>query len=174
MTQYAESFEWCVPGASAAPVWNNFSAIGNNYISLTVKDLAALVAEIKSVIIPNWPGTRLIQDPPMQFPLRGEVGVFLLTEIISAPLEQKRAVGNAGFKALGWHPFGGMPSFRDRPDLQVSGLSAEHVRIVSKNSDQSVHLTHGDKLVLIPGYTDAMGFLHRQLYAIRQDKVEAL
>ncbi len=103
-----------------------------------------------------------------------QYGVFLLTEMISVPTNQNRAVGNAGFKTLGWHPYGGFPEFRDREDLTVSGLSAEHVRIMSKTPGQPVNLTQGDKIMLIPGYTDAMGFLHRKIIAFRQDKVEAV
>lgn len=92
------------------------------------------------------------------------MGAYLLTEIISVSKDKTRAMGNAGFKAAGWHPFGGLPSPRDRDDLTVAGFSAEHTKFTIKE-DSSVK--RGDKVVLYPGYTDAMGFLHRKIYAVR-------
>ncbi len=100
------------------------------------------------------------------------MGAFVLAQIISIPSDQSRAIANAGFKSIGLHPFGGLPECRDRKDLQVIGLSAEHTRIVPVNKDQGVSLSRGNKLVLIPGYTDAMGFSHKEIYAIRNDHVE--
>lgn len=102
------------------------------------------------------------------------MGSLILTQIISVPGDQSRAIGNAGFKAVGWHPFGGLPMPRDRKDLQVIGLSAEHTKLAAVNEREQVQLKYGDKLVLIPGYTDAMGFLHKQIYAIRNDVVECV
>ncbi len=100
------------------------------------------------------------------------IGAFLMAQIISVPADKSRAVANAGFKSVGLHPLGGLPGFRDRHDLQVVGLSAEHTRIVPINGAKEVSLSRGDKLVLIPGYMDAMGFLHKEIYAIRDDRVE--
>ena len=73
---------------------------------------------------------------------------------------------------MGWHPFGGLPQPRDRSDLRVIGLSAEHTKFESKSPGSPVNLKRGDKVVLIPGYLDAMGFLHNEIYALRNDKVE--
>lgn len=100
-----------------------------------------------------------------------KMGALILTQIISVPSDQSRAIGNAGFKAVGWHPFGGLPEPRDSKELRVIGLSAEHTKF--EHIDKSaVNLTRGDKVVLIPGYTDAMGFLHKEIYGIRNDHVE--
>ena len=99
------------------------------------------------------------------------MAALLLTEVMSVPADKSRAVANAGFKSAGIHPFGGLPGFRDRNDLEVIGLSAEHARIIPVNPEKSLSLTRGDKLVMIPGYLDAMGFLHKQIYAIRNDHV---
>ncbi|VVC75837.1 3-hydroxy-D-aspartate aldolase [Aquicella siphonis] len=101
-----------------------------------------------------------------------KIGALLLTQVISAAADQSRAIANAGFKTAGWHPFGGLPEPRDRKDLKIIGLSAEHTKIESIIEKHPVNLAHGDKIVLIPGYTDAMGFLHREIYAIRHDIVE--
>lgn len=100
-----------------------------------------------------------------------KMGALILTQIISVPSDQSRGIGNAGFKVVGWHPFGGLPEPRDRKDLRVIGLSAEHTKF--ENVDKlPVNLVRGDKIVLIPGYTDAMGFLHKEIYAMRNDQVE--
>lgn len=99
-----------------------------------------------------------------------KMGALLLTQIISVPQDQSRAMGDAGFKAAGWHPFGGLPQPRDAVGLQVIGLSAEHTKFAGIDNAK-VDVKHGDKVVLIPGYTDAMGFLHREIYAIRNDRV---
>src|SRR3990167_8879493 len=100
-----------------------------------------------------------------------KMGALILTQIISVPSDQSRAIGNAGFKAVGWHPFGGLPAPRDDKELRVIGLSAEHTKF-EKIDKSAVNLARGDKIVLIPGYTDAMGFLHKEIYGIRNDHVE--
>ena len=106
------------------------------------------------------------------------MAALLLTQIISMPADKSRAIGNAGFKTTGWHPFGGLPEPRDRHDLCVIGLSAEHTKFQSISTTESfkalINLVRGDKVVLIPGYTDAMGFLHREIFGIRKDKVEVV
>ena len=99
------------------------------------------------------------------------MGALILTQIISVPSDLRRAIGNAGFKTVGWHPFGGLPEPRDQKDLRVVGLSAEHIKFESVDKSP-VNLARGDKIVLIPGYTDAMGFLHKEIYGIRNDHVE--
>lgn len=99
------------------------------------------------------------------------MGALILTQIISMPSDQSRAIGDAGFKTVGWHPFGGLPEPRDHEALHVIGLSAEHTKF--ENRDKSpVNLLRGNKVVLIPGYTDAMGFLYKHIYGIRNDHVQ--
>eukprot|EP00211_Chloroparvula_japonica_P006419 CAMPEP_0119151140 /NCGR_PEP_ID=MMETSP1310-20130426/45919_1 /TAXON_ID=464262 /ORGANISM="Genus nov. species nov., Strain RCC2339" /LENGTH=408 /DNA_ID=CAMNT_0007143391 /DNA_START=199 /DNA_END=1421 /DNA_ORIENTATION=+ len=78
LTQYVELFEFVSPDQSEVPRkgeggWLRFSDITNSYISFTVKDLDAVMAHIKNEVVPKWDGVRFIQDPPMEFPLRGEV-----------------------------------------------------------------------------------------------------
>lgn len=99
-----------------------------------------------------------------------KMGLFVLSQIISVPQDKTRATGNAGFKAVGWHPFGGLPQPRDHHDLQVVGLSAEHTRF--KGLKGSVDVKRGEKVVLIPGYADAMGLFHHKIYGIRKDHIE--
>eukprot|EP00750_Incisomonas_marina_P019358 INCI3301.2.p1 GENE.INCI3301.2~~INCI3301.2.p1 ORF type:complete len:360 (+),score=54.49 INCI3301.2:1147-2226(+) len=100
-----------------------------------------------------------------------DYGVMVLTEITSVPKDGSRAIGDAGFKQVGWHPFGGPAQPRDRDDIEVTGLSAEHCRIFPKKGVGTVNLKRGDKIALVPGYTDAMGYGWSQLYATRDDTV---
>jgi hypothetical protein len=100
-------------------------------------------------------------------------GVFVTTQVMSVSSSGERAMGDAGFKALGWHPFGGLPGIRGRPDLEVTGLSAEHCKIYAKKGEAEeeeeaapladVRLRRGDALALIPGYVDAMGYGHSEV-----------
>lgn len=103
-----------------------------------------------------------------------KMGSLILASIISMPNDRSRAMGNAGFKAVGWHPFGGLPRPRDRKDIKIIGLSAEHTKFESEkgNTNKIEKLERGDKIVLIPGYTDSLGFLHRTIYGIRNDTIE--
>jgi 3-hydroxy-D-aspartate aldolase len=56
------------------------------------------------------------------------MGALALTTIISVPSDQTRAMGNAGLKALGYHPFASLPQPRDFNNVKVIGLSAEHTK----------------------------------------------
>jgi D-serine deaminase-like pyridoxal phosphate-dependent protein len=103
-----------------------------------------------------------------------KMGAMLLTTIISVPSET-RAMGDAGFKATGFHPFARFPEPRDNKNLRVVGLSAEHTRFEGYNPTtdavDKTNLKWGDKIVIYPPYSDAMGFLHRKVYTVRSDKV---
>ena len=78
LTQYIELFEFVSPDQDEVPRkgergWLRFSDICNSYISFTVRDLDAVMKHVKEVVVPKWEGVRFVQDPPMSFPLRGEV-----------------------------------------------------------------------------------------------------
>lgn len=98
------------------------------------------------------------------------MGAMVLTQIVSMPEDRSRAVGDAGFKSIGWHPFAGLAEAKNRPDLRTSGLSAEHIRFDSPDG-KPLDLNRGQKILLTPAYVDAMGFLHSQIYAVRKGKV---
>lgn len=71
--------------------------------------------------------------------------------IMNISFDQKRAMGNCGFKSLGWHPFGGLPQIVNRRNLKVVGLSAEHTKIesINSNDDEKIkieNLKWGDKI----------------------------
>eukprot|EP00005_Dracoamoeba_jomungandri_P002326 CAMPEP_0174261028 /NCGR_PEP_ID=MMETSP0439-20130205/11190_1 /TAXON_ID=0 /ORGANISM="Stereomyxa ramosa, Strain Chinc5" /LENGTH=550 /DNA_ID=CAMNT_0015345439 /DNA_START=160 /DNA_END=1809 /DNA_ORIENTATION=- len=100
-----------------------------------------------------------------------KIGASVLTQIMSVPKSGDRAMGDAGFKTMGWHPFVGFPEALDRTDIEVYGFSAEHVKIKPK---EGTVLKRGDKIRLIPGYCDSMLFLHKQIYAERNGVVEGV
>eukprot|EP01095_Lingulamoeba_sp_RSL-Kostka_P005277 TRINITY_DN16608_c0_g1_i1.p1 TRINITY_DN16608_c0_g1~~TRINITY_DN16608_c0_g1_i1.p1 ORF type:complete len:625 (+),score=214.58 TRINITY_DN16608_c0_g1_i1:49-1875(+) len=100
-----------------------------------------------------------------------EIGTFILTQVMSVQNDPKRAMADSGFKTAGWHPFGGFPQPRDRTDIEVSGLSAEHLKL-KYISEDAEPLKLGEKLVFIPGYSDANMFLFKKIYGIRNDVVE--
>lgn len=91
------------------------------------------------------------------------------TTVISLPTPD-RAMMDAGHKAMniGIH----CPYVRDRPDLTVAGLSAEHGFIT--RSPDSPPLKIGQQLELIPGYGDQTNMLHPYFCGFRNDRLEQL
>src|SRR3990167_2655756 len=74
---------------------------------------------------------------------------------------------------------GGLAQPFGRDDIEVYGLSAEHTKIRAKlpagateQERPPVPLKRGDKILLVPGYGDSMGFMHQQIYAVRNGIVE--
>lgn len=96
--------------------------------------------------------------------------IFLTTQLTSVASDGSRAMGNAGFKACGWHPFADLPQVMDREDLVVTGLSAEHTKFAP--TGKKINLTRGEVIKLLPGYSDPIGLLHQQLFGILQGEVE--
>jgi len=72
--------------------------------------------------------------------------LFLLSQVISVSKEGERAMGDAGFKTTGWHPFGGYPQPFNRTDIEVWGLSAEHLKIRPTATGARIPLKRGDKV----------------------------
>ena len=103
-----------------------------------------------------------------------QIGAYVVTQVINEPEQQNRIVTNSGFKSLGFHPFADLPKLRDHDNLDVFGISAEHLRIKTSNDKEINTIKRGEKLVLIPGYLDAMGLLHQTIYACRNDCVQAV
>jgi D-serine deaminase-like pyridoxal phosphate-dependent protein len=80
LTQYIELFEWSSPDQAYAraaghgpDAWPRFSDVGFAYLSFSVYDMAPVLEHIRTHVYPKYPGSRLCQDPPMAFPLRGDV-----------------------------------------------------------------------------------------------------
>eukprot|EP01061_Rhynchopus_euleeides_P032565 TRINITY_DN54131_c0_g1_i1.p1 TRINITY_DN54131_c0_g1~~TRINITY_DN54131_c0_g1_i1.p1 ORF type:complete len:175 (+),score=53.15 TRINITY_DN54131_c0_g1_i1:47-526(+) len=100
------------------------------------------------------------------------VGCFIATTVVSVSRDGKRAMADAGFKAVGWHPFAGLPVVANNPHWEVAGLSAEHLKLKPVDPDHPQPLKVGERVVLVPGYTDAMGLNHKMIYGVRNGVVE--
>ena len=96
-----------------------------------------------------------------------EHALSVLTTVISRAAPD-RAVADAGRKTTSSHP--SLPEIKDRTDVVVTGLSAEHALLRLTNSDLKI----GDKIQFISGYSDMTVFLHDQIYGTRNDRVEVV
>ena len=100
-----------------------------------------------------------------------KIGSFLTTTVVSVSRDGLRAMSDAGFKAVGWHPFAGLPIIVDNEDWEVAGLSAEHLKLKPVDPENPKPLAVGTRLTLVPGYTDAMGLNHKQFYGVRNGEI---
>ncbi len=89
----------------------------------------------------------------------------LICQVISAANPQ-RAAGDAGWKATGRHT--GNPMVVSPPGWQCSGLSAEHMSLARDGGER---LQVGDRIQVIPHYSDSTVLLHRMIYACRDGAV---
>jgi len=96
-----------------------------------------------------------------------EPALTILTTVISRG-GPERAVADAGRKTTS-NQFT-LPEVKDRTDITITGLSAEHALLSLTDSDLKI----GDKFEMISGYSDMTVFLHDQLYGIRNDHVEVV
>jgi D-serine deaminase-like pyridoxal phosphate-dependent protein len=76
LAQYVELFEFVSPDQfhpQGPDNWLRFSDRANSYIAFTVANIDAVVDHLTRVVFPKYPGTRMVQQTPMSFPLRGEL-----------------------------------------------------------------------------------------------------
>ncbi len=94
----------------------------------------------------------------------------LIVTIVSRPTPG-RAIIDAGRKT---HHVDNEPSFvlGYEETAKVSRLSAEHGELELSGDAQTLKI--GDRLELIPGYSDMTNVMHNQFYAIRNGQVEAV
>ncbi len=90
----------------------------------------------------------------------------LVCQVVSAA-NADRAAGDAGWKATGRHT--GLPSVINPAGWQCVGLSAEHTHLSRDGGDP---LQIGDRVELVPHYSDSTVLLHRTLHAHRNGKIE--
>jgi D-serine deaminase-like pyridoxal phosphate-dependent protein len=104
-----------------------------------------------------------------------EPALRVIASVVSR-VKLERAVLDSGRKAI--HPdihppqIAGLVSGRPLPDAAVVQLSAEHATL--ELGTQSQDLRIGDKIELIPGYSDHTTPLHTHLYGMRGDRVESV
>jgi D-serine deaminase-like pyridoxal phosphate-dependent protein len=94
--------------------------------------------------------------------------ISLLATVVSRPALD-RAILDIGQKSVSQHRT--PPVLRDHPDSPITGLSAEHA-VVSVDSKSELRI--GDKVHVIPGYSDFTFVLHDRVLAHRRGRVVAV
>lgn len=94
--------------------------------------------------------------------------LFLTAQVVSTAVEG-RAIADAGWKAAGMHT--GLPRVVAPEGLSILRLNAEHT-ILERASGAEV--ASGDRVTMIPHYSDSTVLLHRRMYAVRGGLVEAV
>ncbi len=90
----------------------------------------------------------------------------VVCQVVSAA-NPDRAAGDAGWKSTGRHT--GLPSVINPDGWECVGLSAEHTHFAREGGEP---LQIGDRVEMIPHYSDSTVLLHRTLYAHRSGVVE--
>ena len=88
--------------------------------------------------------------------------------VVSTPTPT-RAILDAGRKAISDYRI--PPIILDRPDLQITVLSAEHATL---ELDRENSLQIGESLSVIPGYSDFTFVLHDRVIGLRAGRVESV
>jgi D-serine deaminase-like pyridoxal phosphate-dependent protein len=92
---------------------------------------------------------------------------LFLTEQVVSTATLRRAAGDAGWKAMGQHT--GRPRVIEPPGVHLRGLNAEHSIF---ELDEGTAVAPGDRVTLVPHYSDSTVLLHRRMYAVRDGVVE--
>ena len=92
----------------------------------------------------------------------------VLATVVSRPARD-RAILDIGQKSISQHQT--PPILRDYPNCRVTGLSAEHATIAV---DSQNDLPIGEKVHVIPGYSDFTFVLHDRVLGLRHGRVEAV
>ncbi len=94
--------------------------------------------------------------------------ISVLATVVSRPARD-RAILDIGQKSISQYQT--PPVLLEYPDCRVAGLSAEHATIAvdSQNS-----LPIGEKVKVVPGYSDFTFVLHDRVLGLRQERVETV
>lgn len=98
-----------------------------------------------------------------------DYALTVLTTIVSRPTPE-RAIIDAGRKTMDANNH--IPIPLDRADVVVERLSAEHGQLRLEPSAQE--LTIGDRLEIVPGYSDMTCVLHDHIYGFRGDRLDVI
>jgi D-serine deaminase-like pyridoxal phosphate-dependent protein len=90
----------------------------------------------------------------------------IVCQVVSAA-NPERAAGDAGWKSTGRHT--GLPSVINPEGWSCVGLSAEHTHFARDGGEP---LQIGDRVEMVPHYSDSTVLLHRTLHAHRAGRVE--
>jgi D-serine deaminase-like pyridoxal phosphate-dependent protein len=99
-----------------------------------------------------------------------ETSLSLLTTVVSNPRPDKLIV-DSGYKAISAES--GLPEVRNRPDLQVVSLNAEHGHLNVKRDSAGARVKVEDKLELLPSHADTTTCLHDEYVLLRGGEVES-
>jgi D-serine deaminase-like pyridoxal phosphate-dependent protein len=94
--------------------------------------------------------------------------VSVLATVVSRPYPD-RAILDIGQKSVSQHQ--ASPVLRDFPNCRVIGLSAEHATIALEGT---TNLEIGEKVHIIPGYSDFTFVLHDRVLGVRAGRVESV
>ena len=94
--------------------------------------------------------------------------ISVLATVVSRPYPD-RAILDAGQKAISQYK--ASPVLRDYPNCPVIALSAEHATVAL---DSKTNLEIGEKVHIVPGYSDFTFVLHDRVLGIREGRVEAV
>jgi D-serine deaminase-like pyridoxal phosphate-dependent protein len=94
--------------------------------------------------------------------------ISVLATVISRPYPD-RATLDTGQKAVSQHK--ASPILRDYPDSPIVGLSAEHATVAVGTK---TNLEIGEKVHIVPGYSDFTFVLHDRVLGVREGRVEAV
>ena len=95
-----------------------------------------------------------------------QYALFLNAQVVSTAVEG-RIILDAGWKSTGRHT--GLPRVVSHLDSEVVSLNAEHT-IVSAPND--FEISAGDRMTMVPHYSDSTVLLHREMYAVRNNIIE--
>ncbi len=98
-----------------------------------------------------------------------QLALKVVATVVSRPAPE-RAIIDAGRKTMNMEM--AMPFIDGRNDIEVKGLSAEHGTLILAPKAQNIRI--GDRLEIIPGYSDFTNVLHDQFYALRGSRIEAI
>ena len=98
-----------------------------------------------------------------------EHALTVVATVVSRPAPE-RAIIDAGRKTMDGNHHD--PLVVGRDDIRVTALSAEHGALELDPSAQDLRI--GDRLELIPGYSDMTCVMHNHFFAFRDDKLEVI
>lgn len=99
-----------------------------------------------------------------------ETSLTLLTTVVSKPRPEKLII-DVGYKGISAES--GLPKIKDRPDLEVVSLNAEHGHLAVRKEPAGPDTMVEDKLELLPWHVDTTTCLHDEYVLLRGGEVES-
>lgn len=93
----------------------------------------------------------------------------VIATVVSRPAPD-RAIIDAGRKTLNIEQT--KPLVMNRPGIEVSRLSAEHGQLTLSPEAQDLRI--GERLTILPGYSDLTAVLHNEFYGLRDGRLEVI